>query len=149
MQQRRLFRVVCKLRRPSSSAKQTISDEVVKASGAERRGSEARSAIKLVGFVDAVRARNAAEDAKELARLSGLPGLSYGQGDAMRHCTWSCQMTRKMGAESAKLIGDNHEIWGAGPHGGRQMDLNSNAIGRDLSARSGVLFFSLFGGCRK
>lgn len=140
--------MVCKLRRPSSCAKQTISDEVVKASGAERRGSEARSAIKLVGFVDAVRARNAAEDAKELARLSGLPGLFYGQGDAMRHCTWSCQMAREMGAESAKLIGDNHEIWGADPHGGRQMDLDNNAIGRGLS-KIGGLFFSLFGGCRK
>lgn len=124
--------------RPASSANQTISDEVVKAGGGERRGSEARSAIKLVGFVDAVRARNAAEDAKELARLSGLPGLSHGRGDAMRHCTWSCQMARDIGAGNAKLIGDNHEIWGVDPPGGRQMDLNNNAIGRDLSSMSGA-----------
>ncbi|QZN82242.1 RHS domain-containing protein [Stenotrophomonas sp. DR822] len=117
---------------------QKISGKVEGAGGRERRGSEARSAIKLVGVVDAIKARLAADEAMESARKSGLSGMSHGRGDAMRHCTWSCQMARDIGEENARLIGDNHELWGADSPGGRQMDLNNNAIGRDLSSMSGA-----------
>ncbi|WP_421568659.1 RHS repeat domain-containing protein [Stenotrophomonas sp. PD6] len=117
---------------------QKISEKVISAHNGGAGGSEAASAVKLVGLIDTARAYGSASDARESAKNSGLGGLGHGKGDAMRHCTWSCQMARDIGPDRSKMIGDNHEIWGTDVPGARQMGLNNNASGRALSTLPGT-----------
>lgn len=56
------------------------------------------------------------------------------KGDAMRHCYWSGTMTRSIGANDAKIIGDNHEYGTGNPN---EYDLHNNAVGREIGALSG------------
>jgi len=95
---------------------------------------EKKQAVELVGVPNAFRAKSAADNALDAARNSGLPGLHNGPADAFRHCLWSCDMSRAIGADNARLIGDNHEAWGGGPVGETQMDLFNNRAGLGFSS---------------
>jgi RHS repeat-associated protein len=125
-------------KRTGEMRNQAISEKAIAASDGGKRRSEARSAIKLVGIVAAIKANSAASDATKAARDSALAGLGDGRGDAMRHCTWSCEMSRGIGEENARLIGDNHEFWGSDVPEARQMDLNNNGFGRRIAPMQGT-----------
>jgi hypothetical protein len=59
--------------------------------------------------------------------------LHNGQGDAWRHCFWSCKMVCDIGQKCAKLIADQHEEAGtrAGqPKEEADMDYHNNHVGR-------------------
>jgi len=59
--------------------------------------------------------------------------LHNGNGDAYRHCVWSCLMASSIGVEQAKDIGDNHEEAGNRsnqPKKEEAMDRNNNKEGR-------------------
>ncbi len=95
-----------------------------------------------VGFGGAWQAgvtdRSAAETA---AQSSGLTGPHNGPQDALRHCIWSCLMSRSIGAIGAKRIGDIHEQ--ANNQRGQQrseeaMDQANNAAGRNCSNLPGT-----------
>jgi hypothetical protein len=43
-------------------------------------------------------------------------------------------MSKELGSEAAKSIGDGHERSGTDTDGGRLMDLYNNAVGRELAA---------------
>ena len=63
-----------------------------------------------------------------------------GNGDAFRHCYWSCQMTRAIGFACAKYIGDSHEAVGNNngqPPAEYNMDSNNNSVGRSLAKSAG------------
>jgi hypothetical protein len=67
-------------------------------------------------------------------------------GDARRHCHWSCCLTKKLGAEMAKVLGDAHEF--GDPNSKeceRNMDLNNNAQGRQV----GLSGADCSAGCRQ
>ena len=100
--------------------------------------SEGEQAISLVGPVDAIRAFMASEEATLEAQNSGLPGAHNGPQDAYRHCTWSCLMAQRIGTDQARLIGDNHEVWGASNPAENQMDLFNNRIGRELGSTTAL-----------
>lgn len=73
------------------------------------------------------RARDEAFRASGQGKYSGT--TMNGAGDAVRHCTWSCEMTRCLGEDKAKLWGDAHEL-NPSPDDERQMDLSNNDQGR-------------------
>lgn len=57
-------------------------------------------------------------------------GTTY-EKDAIRHCVWSCEMTKTLGIEKAKIWGDAHECesqFGIGPD--EKMDFHNNHKGR-------------------
>lgn len=99
---------------------------------------EAKQASRLVGLGNVAKAYSAKEKAEDAAEASGLPGAHNGPADALRHCTWSCEMTRSMGSDNARLVGDNHEAWGGAPTGETQMDLFNNRAGRDYGLMPGT-----------
>jgi len=71
---------------------------------------------------------------RALAAVSGteyLGSLHNGDGDAVRHCVWNCEMSRCLGASGAKRWGDAHEL-NQGPEDERDMDLHNNDVGRRL-----------------
>lgn len=86
-----------------------------------------------VGYLayHAFSAQHLAED-----QTSMLPGGHNGEGDAMRHCIWSCEMTRTMGSANANAAGLLHEAQGdvqaRQPLEEERMDLHNNACGRQL-----------------
>lgn len=87
-----------------------------------------------VGPYDAYQASRDAQAAISAAVASGLPGLHNGPADALRHCLWSCLMTRDIGADQAKDVGDLHEDEEPDePTKERQMDLANNAAGRSAA----------------
>jgi RHS repeat-associated protein len=56
-----------------------------------------------------------------------------GPGDAVRHCTWNCLMTKCLGSKGAQRWGDAHEEGTApGREDEREMDLHNNQQGRDI-----------------
>jgi len=99
--------------------------------------------VGLEGIWNGWEAQTEAEDAvnSEASRgnLGGPVGLTNGPGDAVRHCTWSCLMTRRMDKRRAKAIGDIHELWGRRAHqpiDQEVMDRANNARGRSCAATS-------------
>ena len=63
-------------------------------------------------------------------------GWEDGPGDAMRHCVFSCEMTRCLGVDGekrAKEWGDAHEL-NPNREDSRKMDLENNANGRLIGA---------------
>jgi len=82
-------------------------------------------------------AHEAGQKAEELVRN----GQTDGPQDALRHCMWSCCMARLMGAQAAKVIGDNHENrndkYGENNPGARNMDQSNNKSGRASANCSG------------
>jgi len=81
-------------------------------------------------------AKNALSEAQK--RYPGSP--HNGNGDAWRHCYWSCEMTRSIGRTCAKRIGDNHEDCGdryGQPPSERSMDEHNNSVGQGLASKSG------------
>lgn len=74
--------------------------------------------------------RDAAEAAVSGAQYNGTRW--NGPGDAVRHCVWNCEMTRRNSEASAKKFADAHET-GVGPQfpqDEREMDLHNNDVGR-------------------
>lgn len=94
------------------------------------------SQIMGVGPLDALKAKNIANQALKDAQSSRLPGLHNGPADAYRHCVWSCEMTKELGAVQAKKIGDTHEAYGNGPSAENYMDYYNNALGRVMGGKS-------------
>jgi hypothetical protein len=64
-------------------------------------------AIKAIGPYDAWDASKAQADAYDAAKE--YPGGHGGEGDAIRHCVLACGMTKRVKAEQAKKVLDNHE----------------------------------------
>jgi RHS repeat-associated protein len=95
---------------------------------------EAFRQIMAVGPTAALVARWLAHKARVAAGQSGLSGPGNGDQDAFRHCYWSCRMTQELGAEIARLIGQVHEVCGAGPPVENEMDMHNNEIGIGLGA---------------
>ena len=98
---------------------------------------EPTEVIDAVGLLDAGLARGLAELSLFVAEGTGLPGGRNGPQDAFRHCHWSCRMTRVIGVDQARMVGDLHEVCGRNPEAERVMDLNNNAAGRVLGSGSG------------
>jgi len=62
------------------------------------------------------------------------PGsLHNNADDAVRHALWSFEMTKYLGADTAKKYGDAHERTPNNPTGEKAMDLFNNAVGRQLA----------------
>ena len=59
--------------------------------------------------------------------------MADGEGDGFRHALWSYMMTKDLGADTAKTIGDGHERSGVDSDGACLMDLYNNAVGRQLA----------------
>lgn len=93
---------------------------------------EMTSQVLIVGPLDALTASKIGHQALSEAQKSGLDGLHNGEADAFRHCLWSCEMSRAIGSNQAKKIGDMHEKYSDAP-GEICMDLNNNAAGRGAS----------------
>ena len=53
--------------------------------------------------------------------------------DAFRHCYWSCCMTQRIGAKSAKRHGDAHEEFPSNLQCEKDMDLYNNGVGRSVA----------------
>ncbi len=102
---------------------------------------------------DALKARGIADEAKKdyEDRTGDNHGWVNGPTDALRHCVWSCEMTKAMGREVAKEFLDAHEA--GAPKGsdkpgeeGRQetlkreketeMDKFNNDVGQDLGEKN-------------
>jgi hypothetical protein len=86
-----------------------------------------RKARSLAGV-----ATNELENQVALGRF-GKASKHNGDGDAFRHAVWSINMTREIGPDAAKEIGDAHERSEVNPVGERLMDLFNNAVGRQLA----------------
>lgn len=91
--------------------------------------------VLAVGPIDALTARNLANEALGAARESGLPGQHNGDADAYRHCFWSCRMTQEIGEGQAEEVGNIHEQYGDNPVGEDSMDRSNNASGRAAGAK--------------
>eukprot|EP00045_Choanoeca_perplexa_P016291 m.218244 g.218244 ORF g.218244 m.218244 type:complete len:947 (+) comp17217_c0_seq3:2423-5263(+) len=85
-----------------------------------------------VGPWDAVKACLSAKTADDAAYSTDFTGTSNGKHDAMRHCAWNCLMTRSIGADQAKKVGDLHEACRKNMCEETAMDLHNNMIGREL-----------------
>jgi RHS repeat-associated protein len=88
-----------------------------------------------VGLFDAVTVGGIALDAEVIAQDSGLPGPHNGPQDAYRHCEASCEATKALGPDQAKMAGDVHELYNslASPTQPRSeliMDTWNNSAGR-------------------
>jgi hypothetical protein len=70
-----------------------------------------------VGPYDAARAKRLADQSysEQPKQTRTVPG--NGLQSAYRHCRWSCRMAQALGANQARLIGDEHENAGHGPGG--------------------------------
>lgn len=95
---------------------------------------EVMTQIGAVGLFDADTAGQLADESQAEAAKSGLPGLHNGPADAYRHCLWSCQMTKAIGASQAEEVGNIHEKYGENPPGEICMDLHNNAQGRNAAS---------------
>lgn len=77
-------------------------------------------------------------DAAPIAADAGnqYPGAgSSGPGDAIRHCTWSCEMTKGMDSFRAWVAGMGNEALGAltgQPWNDLVQDVHNNEVGREL-----------------
>jgi RHS repeat-associated protein len=97
-------------------------------------------AIWNVGPLDAWTASTLADAALRGAEATGLDGLHNGPADAYRHCLWSCEMTKALRIQQAKLVADEHEY--AGQRSGqnpaeRKMDEANNYAGRHCRIPNG------------
>ncbi|MFL6604627.1 MAG: RHS repeat domain-containing protein [Steroidobacteraceae bacterium] len=90
--------------------------------------------VAAVGPYAAFQGYRDSEAAQQATYYSDLPGSWNGQADAFRHCTWSCLMSRSIGAEKAAIVGFVHESmddkYHHQPLDELQMDLMNNAAGR-------------------
>ena len=109
--------------------------------GLECAGGEPLQQCMAVGPLDALKAKELAQEAFKTAKKSGLPGPHNGSQDAFRHCFWSCRMAQELGKDKSKTVGDVHEQCGNGPAKENAMDQFNNAKGRDLATSAG--------GCKK
>ncbi len=74
--------------------------------------------------------KQAKDEAARANKQSKFSGTTLnGPGDAVRHCVWSCEMTRCLGEQKAKLWGDAHEA-NPSPDEEKQMDFYNNDQGR-------------------
>jgi len=68
----------------------------------------------------------------------GYPGQRNGPGDAVRHCTWNCEMTRTIGKRNAEAWANAHECKEDGKidygYDETKMDLHNNEVGRALGS---------------
>lgn len=73
-----------------------------------------------------------ASAATAAAQSSGLSGAHNGRQDAFRHCYWNARMRIGHGQDKAKEFADRHEESPGQPSYEKTMDLNNNAIGRNV-----------------
>ncbi len=102
-------------------------------------GSEMLDSLCLVGFHDAMQAREDSETAREVTNTLVFDGTLEGPGDgeaqSFHLCLWSCLMAKSMGVEKAGLLGDNRmrhcedETWCTCEK--KEMDAFNNEKGRE------------------
>jgi hypothetical protein len=101
---------------------------------------EKASCICSCGYTKCKKGAELAQQALAEAAKRYPNSLHNGDGDAFRHCYWSCEMARAIGLDCAKIIGDNHEAAGnrnGQPPAEYNMDFNNNSVGRGLASSSG------------
>lgn len=70
--------------------------------------------------------------------MGKLSGTRNGMSDAMRHCIWSCEMSRDIGGPLSAFYGSTHEFLGylRGQDSAEyDMDTHNNACGRALAEK--------------
>jgi hypothetical protein len=118
-------------------------------SGQKCVAGEKVTVICAVGPMDALAGRMCASYAWRALELSPYSEGNTGEapnnneGDAYRHCVWSCCMARTIGAEQAETITDIHEDCNPNRPEEHEMDQHNNKIGRDV----GVSGFDCEKGC--
>jgi RHS repeat-associated protein len=79
-------------------------------------------------------------EARKLAELHVIPGgvrgLHNGPGDAIRHASAICTISREFGTPVAREIGTNHEQDNS-PVAEKKMDLHNDEVGIRLASRKG------------
>lgn len=95
-------------------------------------------ALIILGTPGAAAGSLMATAADEFARsavdIVGRDQIHNGSGDALRHCYWTCRMTKSFGSFKAYLIGLNHEMAGnratpPQPAKEAKMDIKNNSVG--------------------
>jgi RHS repeat-associated protein len=69
--------------------------------------SEEELIIGEIGFWDGLMIADTPSTARDCAE--GMPGGWGGEGDAVRHCTWLCEMSQRIGYTDALSVGQIHE----------------------------------------
>jgi len=94
--------------------------------------------ICACGLLKALKAAELAQMAKnEASNRYPVESLHNGNGDAFRHCFWSCEMAKQFGQKCAKAVGENHETAddrNGQPKYEHDMDTANNAFGRSLAS---------------
>ncbi len=85
---------------------------------------------------DAIKAKQAADQAGAEERQNHLINSHNDENDAWRHARWNQLMTQRIGAERAKQFSDAHERSNPNPMSETLMDLYNNQIGRSLAKDS-------------
>lgn len=99
---------------------------------------EKRTALGMP--LDALRAWQLRSDVDDAVRqyFPKLRDAHNNEADAFRHALWSFLVTRNIGLDAAKQIGDAHERYDEGQKQGEQlMDLFNNNVGRRLALDPG------------
>ncbi|MBX9667791.1 MAG: RHS repeat-associated core domain-containing protein [Candidatus Obscuribacterales bacterium] len=78
-------------------------------------------------------AANDANTARDASRASGLAGPHNGEQDAVRHCIWSCLMSKHLGSPLAQTITNAYEFTFPNPIDERAMDQHNNRQGRQAA----------------
>ncbi len=68
---------------------------------------EMREIMLTIGPLDAYSIKDTKQKAE--ACVADMIGLHGGNGDAVRHCTWLCLMSQKIGSDQALEVGNIHE----------------------------------------
>ena len=100
---------------------------------------QAAAAVAGVGPDAAMTGFNAASAAQLAQARAGLP--DFPQGDAFRHCVWSCMMTQSIGASAAMWLGSVHEavniLFQNQSSADSNMDIMNNGMGVLLGEKPG------------
>ena len=97
-----------------------------------------RTIVIIFNPIKALIVRRNSVLALEMARNSGLGGSNSGEQDAFRHIVWNALNTRDIGETATKRFGDAHEARRDQPASDRIMDLENNAIGREIGRTPGI-----------
>lgn len=106
-----------------------------------------RELWKKLGPLEKLGMKNAFDTAIESVQDPKYDGTRHnGPGDAVRHCVWNCEMTRRVNERTAKDFGDAHEESSTNDDE-TKMDLHNNELGRELGKKPKYRRKLTKGGC--